>query len=165
MHGSQYNSGGDSRAVLDAIRRIVQALRESARRAEQRLGLSGAQMFVLQQIAAAQPLSVGELAVRTRTHQSSVSTVVTRLERAGLVRRERSARDARRAEVSLTPRGRRLAARAPDAAQARLIAGVEALSKGRRRLLASTLGELAAAVDRAGGAPAMFFEEKGTRHG
>lgn len=165
MHGGQYNFAEDSRAVLDAIRRIVQALRESSRHAERRLGLSGAQMFVLQQIAAAQPLSVNDLALRTRTHQSSVSTVVTRLVAAGLVRRQRSKEDARRAEVSLTPRGRRLAASAPDAAQARLIAGVEAMSPKRRRLLGDTLGELAQAVDRAGRAPAMFFEEKGRARG
>ncbi len=63
--------------MLDAIRRIVQALRESSRAAEKRVGLSGAQLFVLQTLGESPGLSLNELAERTRTHQSSVSVVVT----------------------------------------------------------------------------------------
>ena len=65
--------------VLDAMRRIVQALRESSRWAERHVGLSGAQLFVLQTLAETPGLSVNELAERTHTHQSSVSVVVSRL--------------------------------------------------------------------------------------
>ncbi|HEY8548699.1 MAG TPA: MarR family transcriptional regulator, partial [Vicinamibacterales bacterium] len=99
---------GDTQTALDAIRRIVQALRESSRWAEQHLGVSGAQLFVLQALAAAPNMSVNELAARVHTHQSSVSTVVARLVARGLVRRERSALDGRRVELSLSPRGQRL---------------------------------------------------------
>lgn len=148
----------DTQAVLDAVRRIVHALRESSRWAEKHVGLSGAQLFVLQTLAGSPPISVNELAARTHTHQSSVSTVVSRLVDAGLVKRTRSADDARRAELSLTPKGRRLAGRAPHAAQQLLIGGVEKLPARRRRLLASTLSELAAAMDDIE-RPAMFFEE------
>jgi DNA-binding MarR family transcriptional regulator len=59
--------------VLDAVRRIVQALRESSRQAERQVGLSGAQLFVLQKLAESPASSVNELAARTHTHQSSVS--------------------------------------------------------------------------------------------
>src|SRR6266851_1467874 len=54
------------RAVLDCVRRIVRALRESSREAERKVGISGAQLFVLQQIAAGQARSVSELADRTQ---------------------------------------------------------------------------------------------------
>ena len=40
-----------TRRVLDSIRRIVQFLRESSREAERRVGLSGAQLFVLRTVA------------------------------------------------------------------------------------------------------------------
>ena len=156
----------DTQAVLDGVRRIVHALRESSRLAERRFGLSGAQLFVLQKLAEAQPASVNEIASRTHTHQSSVSTVVSRLVSAGFVRRLRSAADARRVELSLTPKGRRLAARTPDVAQDRLIAGIAQIPPARRRVLAAALTELAAGVHAAPGTPAMFFEEKGRRrHG
>src|SRR5262245_64858968 len=74
-----------SREVLDSLRRIVQTLRESSRRAEQRLGISGAQLFVLEQLASGPSHSLNDLAARTFTHQSSVSTVVARLVEEGLV--------------------------------------------------------------------------------
>lgn len=149
----------DTQAVLDAVRRIVHALRESSRWAEKHVGLSGAQLFVLQALAGSAPISVNELAARTHTHQSSVSTVISRLVDGGFVKRLRSADDARRAELSLTPKGRRLAGRAPHAAQTLLIRGVERLPARRRSLLASTLSELAAAMDAIDRSPAMFFED------
>jgi hypothetical protein len=34
------------RVVLDCVRRIVRALRDSSREAERRVGISGAQLFV-----------------------------------------------------------------------------------------------------------------------
>jgi DNA-binding MarR family transcriptional regulator len=149
--------------VLDAVRRIVQALRESSRLAERRVGLTGAQLFVLQKLADAPASSVNDLAERTHTHQSSVSVVVKRLEQQGLVRRTPSAVDGRSVELTLSSRGQRAAAGAPDLAQARLIDAIERLMPARRRQLASTLGDVARALTATGEAPAMFFEERRTR--
>ncbi len=155
----------DTRFILDAIRRIVQALRESSRSAERHVGLSGAQVFVLHTLADGAPLSLNELAAGTHTHQSSVSTVVTHLVEQGLVRRDRSRDDARRLELSLTPKGRRLVERAPDAAQHRLIAAIDRLPAARRRTLASTLTALADAVADVDRIPPMFFEERKRTNG
>lgn len=157
--GANVSVRGDTQAVLDAVRRIVRALRESSRLAERRVGLSGAQLFVLQQLDASPGVSVNELAERTHTHQSSVSTVVARLVDRGLVRRTRSGIDGRRVELTLSPAGSRLVSRSPDVAQERLIRAVEALTTARRRTLASALGELAEVIDRIDRAPAMFFED------
>lgn len=158
-----HTSGDDTRAVLDAVRRIVHGLRESSRRAEKHVGLSGAQLFVLHKLAESPALSLNELAALTHTHQSSVSTVVTRLEAAGLVRRAWSTADGRRLELSLTQKGRQLAERAPDMAQARLIAAIEAMPATRRRQLASGLSEVARSLDSSAATPAMFFEERPPR--
>jgi DNA-binding MarR family transcriptional regulator len=152
-------AGNDTRIILDAIRRIVHALRESSRWAEKHVGLSGAQLFVLQKLAEAPALSLNDLAARTHTHQSSVSTVVARLVDGGFVRRSRSATDRRSIELSLAARGRELVRRAPDAAQDQLIRGIERLRRPGRRQLASTLRELAQFMDAAGRTPAMFFED------
>jgi DNA-binding MarR family transcriptional regulator len=147
-------------AVLDAVRRIVHALRASSRRAEQDVGLSGAQLFVLQKLAETPEISVNDLAARTHTHQSSVSAVVSRLVEKGLVRRTRAADDARRVALSLAPRAQRVVGRAPDVAQDRLIRAVEALPAAHRRRLALGLGALARAVDGDARPPRMFFEER-----
>jgi MarR family transcriptional regulator, lower aerobic nicotinate degradation pathway regulator len=151
---------GTTRDVLDAIRRIVQTLRESSRLAERRAGLSGAQLFVLHKLAENPRSSVNELAAHTHTHQSSVSAVVTRLVEQGLVQRAPSDSDGRRVELTLSAHGRRVAARMPDPAQARLVASIEQLAPARRRQLAAALSEVANTLTGDDGAPAMFFEER-----
>ncbi|MCC6850104.1 MAG: winged helix-turn-helix transcriptional regulator [Deltaproteobacteria bacterium] len=150
----------ETTAVLDHLRRIVRTLRESSRATEARLGVTGAQLFVIRALVGPEPSSLNEVAARTHTHQSTVSVVVKRLAARGLVRRATAAGDARRAQLTLTPRGRAVLARAPLAAQDRLIAGLEALSPADRTRLAATLGRLVAAMGLAAAAPAMFFENE-----
>jgi DNA-binding MarR family transcriptional regulator len=145
--------------VLDHLRRIVRTLRESSRAAEAELGVTGAQLFVLRALAGPEPLSLNEVAARTRTHQSTVSVVVKRLVTRRLVRRAPSDRDARRVQLTLTERGRHVLARAPLAAQDRLVAGLEALPPKERRQLAAGLARLIEGMGLAAAPPAMFFEE------
>ena len=153
----------ETQTSLDALRRIVQAIRESSRWAERHVGLSGAQLFVLQKLADAPAASVNDLAARTHTHQSTVSMVVARLVAAGLVKRGASGADGRSVTLALTARGRRAANTAPDAAQGRLIHAIGLLTPARRRQLASALHEVARSMDSAAGQPAMFLEEGGRR--
>jgi DNA-binding MarR family transcriptional regulator len=147
------------REVLDGFRRIVQALRSSSTASEKRTGLSGAQLFVLRMVAETPGLSLNDLAERTRTHQSSVSAVVSRLVRLGLVERTAAMDDARRAELRQTAAGRRRLAHAPQAAQERLAAAVERLGPADRARLASLLGQIAAGMALPRGRPSMFFED------
>jgi DNA-binding MarR family transcriptional regulator len=148
----------DVRVVLDGIRRIVQALRASSRAVEKVVGLSAAQLFVLLKLYGEEALSINELAARTLTHQSSVSVVVARLVEQGLVARRRSPLDRRRVELTLTRRGRAVLAKAPQAAQDRLIEAIESLPRVERRSLARNLERLSRAL-RFQGPPAMLFED------
>jgi len=147
-----------TRAVLDAIRRIVRALRESSRATEGAVGIGAAQLFVLHRLAGAPALSLNELAARTFTHQSSVSVVVSRLVDRGLVTRSRGGDDGRRITISATAAGRALLARAPAAAQERLLAGLGLLGAGPRRELADLLGRLVDLMALPDRSPPMFFE-------
>ena len=147
-----------TRQVLDAIRRIVRALRESSRATERSVGIGAAQLFVLQRLAAAPGLSLNELAARTFTHQSSVSVVVSRLVDRGLLTRTRGGDDGRRIAISATPAGRALLARAPAAAQERLLAGLGLMGARPRRELADLLGRLVDLMALPDRNPPMFFE-------
>src|SRR5690242_18734557 len=100
--------------VLEALRRIVRFLRVSSRASESKAGVSTAQLFVLSQLEASPAPSIRALAERTMTDPSSVSVVVAKLEELGLVSRGSDAKDRRRAELALTPRGRKALARAPE---------------------------------------------------
>lgn len=147
--------------ALNALRQIVQALHVASRASERAVGMSTAQLFVLQQIAQAGTCSVGELAALTLTHPSSVSVVVSRLVAQGLVERRDAAEDRRRAELTCTGEGRARLAVAPPQVQDRLIAALEGMEPGLLVALTGGLELLAAAV--VGADPEvpvrMFFDE------
>jgi DNA-binding MarR family transcriptional regulator len=161
--GRKKSPARDLRQIMDDLRHIVRALRVSSRGTEKRLGISGAQLFVLQRLAEARPVSLGQLAERTHTDPSSVSVVVSRLVQRGLVLRAPSEEDARRAEVRLTSRGRALAKRAPEALQSRLVEALAGLPRETRRGLADGLAALVAGM-KIGGSPRMFFEDDPSAH-
>ena len=158
-------SDPDARSVLDSIRRIVQELRLFDRRAEHRVGLSGAQLFVLQRMRDGVAVCINELAQRTYTHQSSVSVVAQKLVDRKLVRRARSKADGRVVELTLTDKGRRLLRGAPAAAQDRLVGALRKLSAPRRRRLKVLLAELVRNAGIGDQAPPLFFEDGIGRRG
>ncbi len=148
---------------LDALRRIVRALGTSARTAERTAGITGAQLHVLAQLSDASASSLNELAARTFTHQSTVSVVVDRLVRRGLVTRTRSAEDARRVVLALTPAGRGVLRRAPPPAQTQLIQALERLRAPQSRALALALGRVVRRMGLSDGPATMFFDEDNGR--
>jgi DNA-binding MarR family transcriptional regulator len=145
--------------AADSLRRIMRALRTSARKAESRLGVTGAQLFVLQILVDAPDLSLNDLAARTVTHQSTVSTVVDRLVRRGLVTKSRSADDARRLVLRLTPKGRALVRRSPEMAQGRLLEGLRRLPAADSRELTRVLRRLVSAMGATREPAEMFFQD------
>jgi DNA-binding MarR family transcriptional regulator len=150
----------DSFVVVDALRRLVRELRESARVAQGRAQITGAQLYVLRVLVAEPGLSINELAERTMTHQSSVSVVVSRLVAAGLVTRAQARDDRRRMVVTPTARGRAVHKRSPAVAQEKLITAVRLMAPAERRAVARGLGSLVQALGASRGKPAMFFEEE-----
>lgn len=155
---SVVESTSDSQAVIDCIRQIVHALELGSRAAQKSVGLSGAQLFVLQTLAGSTAMSINELAARTHTHQSSVSTVVSRLVEAKLVKRVASRRDARRAELTVTPAGRHILAADFVTPQQRLVAALGRLPDERVADLRSLLEEVVTLSGMHTGTPPMFFE-------
>jgi DNA-binding MarR family transcriptional regulator len=153
------HSQNQTRTVMDALRRIVRDLRLVSREAERVAGISGAQLFVLQALAAGDATSLNDLAARTVTDQSSVSVVVKRLVEAKLVARKASEEDGRRIVLSLTPAGRKLLSRCPEPTQNRI---VKALGRLRANEFSDLTRGLSALVREMGighEPAALFLEE------
>jgi DNA-binding MarR family transcriptional regulator len=91
-------------------------------------GLTGPQLWALKTLRQRGRVSMGHLAAALVVDQSSVSILVSRLERRGLVRRIRRRADRRVVELELTGRGDALAAEAPAPAQGRLLHALQAMS-------------------------------------
>jgi len=149
--------------ALDNLRRLVRALRVSSHAIERRATVTGAQLFVLRELAAEPDISIRRLATRTLTDPSSVSVVVARLVERGLVARRRDPADGRRVVLSLTRRGRALLARAPEPVQVRLVAAIRALPADRLRPFDQVLAQLVRAIGAEQGAPPMFFNDEPRR--
>jgi DNA-binding MarR family transcriptional regulator len=143
---------------MNALRRIVRALRTSNQVVERTVGISAAQLFVLRRLEAAPRQSLTDLVESTLTHQSTVSEVVGRLVDAGLVRRGVAADDARRAELGLTAAGRALLRRAPDTVQSVLVDGFARLGASQRRALVDGLEAWLVAARLEDVPPTMFFD-------
>ena len=150
----------DSARILDAIRRLVRHLRLADRAAQSELGISGAQLFVLAELGKTPSLSLNDLAARTRTDQSSVSVVVSRLVDAGLITRDRDPRDARKLILNLTKKGSSLLQRAPAVAQEQMLATIDALSPADRKRFADTFTALVDSLPAEPGPAPMLFEEE-----
>src|ERR1043165_2653657 len=146
--------------ALDSVRTIVCALRLNTREIELKIGISLAQLFVLQQVAERPAESLNDLADRTATHQSSVSVVVRRLVDRGLVSRKSSTIDKRRVQIAATPAGVNLLKGAPRTIQTRLVGGLEHMTPTERRDLAELLEKWLRGAGISLASPPMMGEEE-----
>ncbi|MGH7617376.1 MAG: MarR family winged helix-turn-helix transcriptional regulator [Gemmatimonadaceae bacterium] len=159
-------STADRASTLSAvisIRRIVQALRLASQRTQAQAGVSAAQLFVLQQLGTDDGLSLNELAARTFTDRSSVAAVVDRLSARGFVERAVHPVDRRRAAVHLTPAGRRVLVRAPNAPTTILVAALTKLAPSQRAAMATSLRRLTEALGVADTPAPMLFSDSANR--
>jgi len=160
MRASPRRRDASAGAALVALRRIVRYLRLADREVENVCGLSVAQLFVLYQLDDTPSLSIAELAERTLTDPSSVSTVVARLVEEKLASRAPSRTDRRRVEISLTARGKKLVLTAPRVPQVAMIESIREMSPKKRADLVRSLEGLAAAIGANAVEPRMLFEDE-----
>jgi DNA-binding MarR family transcriptional regulator len=100
-------------AVLEQFRLIFRSAKKHFQWVQERTGVSGAQLWVLAEVHRQPGIRVTELAHAMAVHQSTVSNLLDRLQRNGLIQRDRSSADQRVVHLSLTNLGRATIARAP----------------------------------------------------
>lgn len=151
-------TGEAAELALQDLRRLVQGIRTTSHTVERSFGITGAQLFVLRELALEPGASIRRLADRTLTDPSSVSVVVGRLVARGLVARTRDTADARKSSLVVSKQGRSLLARAPEPYQNRLIAVLRELPKARLRVLGDALRQLGDALQLEHSEAPLFFE-------
>jgi DNA-binding MarR family transcriptional regulator len=145
-----------------ALRKVVRFLRLADREAEATTGLSAAQLYILHCLAEAPSGSMSELAERTMTDPSSVSTVIDRLVRRGLVKRVRAREDLRRFTLRLSPIGQRVIRTAPRAPQELIANALGAMPVAERKAVLIGLEILGTAIGATETPPKMLFEDEPT---
>ena len=152
-----------SARAMDALRRLVSALRTSGVAASGDMRMSVAQLFAFRVIGGHPGMSMGDLAAATLTTPSAVSEVVSRLVGRGLVRREPDATDHRRVLLQLTWEGERLFVQVEQTLPERLVASLAAMDPEARRTLADALENWVAGAGLSGVTPNMLGEGNADR--
>jgi DNA-binding MarR family transcriptional regulator len=116
--------------ALKKFRVIYGCVRQHFRQVEQICGVSGSQLWILQEVATTPGVGVSELAERLSIHQSTCSQLAEKLVARGLVRKERSKEDQRRVGLTLSPQAKKLVASAPGPAEGVFPDALKALEEG-----------------------------------
>lgn len=104
-------------SVLQRFRVLIRTAQRHSQWIERQSGVTGAQLWALQELKELPGLRVGELANRMALHQSTASNMIDRLETSELIRKERTSADQRVVRLYLTEQGEALLARAPSPAR------------------------------------------------
>lgn len=128
--------------VLKKFRVIYGSVRQHFREIEQNCGVTGSQLWILQEVAKTPDIGVSELADRLSIHQSTGSQLVEKLVSRGLINKERSKEDQRRVGLRLTLEASRILKNAPGPAEGILPEALNALSESALLTLDNSLIEI-----------------------
>jgi DNA-binding MarR family transcriptional regulator len=132
---------------LIALRRILRATDLFGREIKQTAGVTPVQFRVLQIIAETGNATAKTIAQRMRVSQGTVTSLVDRLVREGMVLREKSTLDRRQTNIHITPKGAQTLADAPDPLQQRFVRKFAAMEDWEQAMLVASLERVAAMLD------------------
>jgi DNA-binding MarR family transcriptional regulator len=133
--------------IVAAIRRMMRAVDLHSRRLLEEHGLTGPQLAVLRAAAGDRLTTVSTLARMVHLSQPTVTGIVDRLERHGLVERARSAADRRAVHVRVSASGQRVLEQAPSLLQDRFRQELGKLREWQRTQMLATLQHIAAMME------------------
>ena len=133
--------------LLVALRKITRAIDLHSKRLARETGLTAPQLLVLQSVARTGRAKPGEIARQVHLSGATITSIVDRLVRAGLVSRERSAEDKRSVDVVLTDAGQASVETAPELLQQEFLSAFDRLEHWEQSLLISSVQRIATMMD------------------
>ena len=133
--------------VLIAIRKIIQAIDLNSKKLVKQVGLTGPQLVILQEISRLGTVSVGEVAKNVSLSQGTVTGILERMEKRGVVVRQRSNQDKRRVMVRITESGNKILSNAPPIIQERFLGKFSQLEGWEKTMILSALQRLVFMMD------------------
>lgn len=113
------------KSIVLAVRRTSRALYLDSRRMVKTIGLSNPQCMVINTINTNGPCSLSELSRYLNVSAANMTGLIDRLEKKGIVRRNRKEGDRRITIVELTENGKALGQSIPDSIEEKLIHGLD----------------------------------------
>lgn len=103
--------------TLKKLRIVIRAAQRHSAWIEKQCGVSGAQLWIMQELHEKPGLRVGEVAEKLAIHQTTVSNLLDALRKRGYVVKERDISDQRVVKLVLSEEGRALLKKAPKPAR------------------------------------------------
>jgi DNA-binding MarR family transcriptional regulator len=123
-------------------------LESTSRRMKTRFGVTGPERMVVRLVGRAPGISAGELARTMRVHPSTLTGLLKRLVRRGVLVRRPDASDARRALFELTKKGQMVDKLRRGTVEAAVSAALESLPERDVQVAASVLDAVARRMER-----------------
>jgi len=136
-----------SQQALSAMRQILRATENYARKLARDTGLTASQLLLLQVLDEHGETTAGQIAAHMGITQATTTSLLHKLEARGLVRRQRGDSDRRQVWLSLTGEGREKLAAAPDGLQEKFRDRFENLASWEQAMLVAGLERVAALLD------------------
>lgn len=128
--------------ALKKFRQIYGSVRQHFHEVEQTCGVSGSQLWILQEVANTPGVGVSELAGRLSIHQSTCSLLVEKLVARNMIMKERSREDQRCVGLRITETTTELLGNTPGPAEGILPEALMALPEEVLKTLNVSLGEV-----------------------
>lgn len=130
-------------AVLVNLRRIMRAADIYSRKLGKKSGLTTPQLIVLRAIDASENITVTELSRQVSLSQATVTSILNRMEKAGLVNRKRSDEDRRRVNLQVSDRGESVLSEAPQPLQEEFTERFSNVPEWEQHMIVACLGRVA----------------------
>ena len=146
--GPQQDKAATPLSVLQRFRVLIRSVQRHSHWMEKHSGVTGAQLWAMQELLESPGLRVGDLAKRMALHQSTASNMVDKLESTGRLRKERQTADHRVVRLYLTEAGTELLAVAPSPARGLLPEALRLMDSAALTRLQSDLDGLLTQIRR-----------------
>ena len=136
-----------SDSVMIALRKIIQAIDMNSKKLVKRVGLTGPQLVILQEISSLGEVTAGEIAQAVSLSQATVTGILERMEKRGLLTRQRSDQDKRRIMVRITESGKQVLENAPPVMQEAFVERFSSIQEWEQTMILSSLQRLVSIMD------------------
>lgn len=133
--------------VLISLRKIMQSIYLHSHYLSRHFGLTGPQLLILQQLSKMGKVHIGEISKAISLSQATVTGILDRLEKRGLIERSRTSDDKRKVFIDLTPECRELLDKAPPPIQESFLENFKNLNDWEQTMILSSLQRLVLLMD------------------
>jgi len=131
-----------SREILISLRKIMRAIDIHSKNLNRKYGLTGPQLLILQEIATEDRIAITVLSRRISLSQTTVTDVINRLHKKGLVLKIRDEKDKRRVFVQLTESSMDILKKTPPPLQEEFIHRFLKLEEWEKMMILSAMNRM-----------------------